>query len=64
MTNHILTKRLITQLLALSETEKETAQNIIEILIDKFTPQLKLLEFDVILDLLGDPILEVQELGA
>ena len=63
-TNHILTKRLITQLLALSETEKETAQNIIEILIDKFTPQLKLLEFDVILDLLGDPILEVQELGA
>lgn len=63
-TNKILTQSFICQLILLSETEKETAESIIGILIDKFTNQLKAIEFERILDLLGHEIIEVQEFAA
>jgi len=63
-TNKLLAQSFIAELIALSEAEKETAQSIIEIIIDKFTHQLKALKFEIILDLLGHSILEVQEFAA
>lgn len=63
-TNKILTQSFISQLILLSETEKETAESIIEILINKLTHQLKAIEFERILDLLGHEIIEVQEFAA
>ncbi|MEM9926009.1 MAG: hypothetical protein AAF915_20025, partial [Cyanobacteria bacterium P01_D01_bin.50] len=63
-TNKIFTESFTAQLIKLSESETEIAKNIIEILIDKFTNQLKTIEFDVILDLLGHSISEIREFGA
>lgn len=63
-TARVLIGRMIAAVLALAPTQTEIAREIGETLLISFTPQLRNLGFGVILDLLGHPMPEIQELGA
>lgn len=63
-TARVLIGRIIAAVLALDPTQTEMAREIGETLLISFTPQLRNLGFGVILDLLGHPMPEIQELGA
>ncbi|HXG66470.1 MAG TPA: hypothetical protein VNO70_15330, partial [Blastocatellia bacterium] len=58
-----LIARLIAQLLAMTEGQREEAQDIAETIFKSFGPQLRSLGLNVVLDLLAHPLLAVQELG-
>ena len=63
-TAQLLIVRIISALLALETTESQMAQEVSETLLLSFTPQLRRLGFNVILDLLEHPLTEIQVLGA
>ncbi|MDJ0690208.1 MAG: WGR domain-containing protein [Xenococcaceae cyanobacterium MO_188.B32] len=63
-TARVLIARIIAALLALDENQTEMAQEVSETLLLSFTPQLRTLGFNVILDLLDHPLPEIQVLGA
>ena len=63
-TAQVLIARIIAALLALDETQAEMAEEVSETLLISFTPQLRTLGFNIILDLLAHPLPEVQVLGA
>ena len=63
-TARVLIARIIAALLAFDETQTEMAQEVSETLLLSFTPQLRTLGFNVILDLLDHPLPEIQVLGA
>ncbi len=63
-TAKLLIGQIIAILLALQPTQTEIAPEISETLLLSFTPQLRSLGFDVILDLLQHPMPVIQELGA
>ncbi len=63
-TVQVLIIRLVGILLELDETQPQMAEEISETLLLSFTPQLRTLGFDIILDLLAHPLPEIQVLGA
>lgn len=63
-TAKVLIGRIIAAVLALEPTQTDMAREMGETLLVSFTPQLRNLGFGVILDLLGHPMPEIQELGA
>ena len=63
-TAQVLIARIIAALLALDATQTEMAQEVSETLLLSFTPQLRTLGFNIILDLLDHPLPEIQVLGA
>ena len=60
----VLIGQLFASLLRLNETEAPLAKDISETLLTCFTPQLRTLGLSVVLDLLQNPLLEIQEFGA
>ena len=63
-TAKVLIGRIIAALVTLEPTQTDLAREIGETLLLSFTPQLRNIGFDIILDLLGHPMPEIQELGA
>ena len=63
-TAKVLIGRIIVALLDLDETQGEMAKEVSETLLLSFTPQLRTIGFQPILDLLDHPLPEIQVLGA
>ena len=63
-TAQVLIARIIAALLAFDQTQAVMAEEVSETLLLSFTPQLRTLGFEIILDLLAHPLPEIQVLGA
>ncbi|MEM8778167.1 MAG: WGR domain-containing protein, partial [Cyanobacteria bacterium P01_G01_bin.49] len=63
-TSQVLIVRIIAALLVLNDAQTQMAQEVSETLLLSFTPQLRTLGFNIILDLLDHPLPEIQVLGA
>ncbi|BAY08757.1 HEAT repeat domain-containing protein [Calothrix sp. NIES-2098] len=62
--NKIITKLLSIQAVSTSDSEYETAKELMAILLINFTPQLRSLQFSTIQELVAHPLPLIQELGA